>query len=87
MDAEHNCKEQCEYFSIEDYDYSDVVMVGSLACKQCQHNVSYCADENWIKCEVFSAFAEVKKLAKENEQLKSKVEQLENDIVSLKGGL
>lgn len=80
MDAELNCKQKCEYFSIEDYDYSDVVKVGSIACKQCQHNVSYCADENWIKCEVFSAFAEVKKLKEENEKLK-------NELISLKGGL
>jgi len=87
MDAEFNCKKECEYFSIDNYGKSDSVYVGSLACKQCEHNISYCGDENWIKCEVYSTFAEVEKLAEENEQLKSKVEQLENELASLKGGL
>ena len=80
IDADLNCKEECNYFSIENYDYSDNVKVGSMACKQCDHNVSYCGDENWIKCEVYSAFAEVETLTK-------KVEILENELDSLKGGL
>ena len=80
MDAELNCKKSCEYFSIEDYDSSDTVKVGSLACKQCIHNVSYCADENWIKCEVFSAFAEVELLRKENTELRKEINLLKGDF-------
>ena len=94
IDADLNCKEECNYFSIEDYDYSDNVKVGSMACKQCQHNVSYCGDEKWIKCEIYSAFEENYKLREESEarfkyiiEQTKKIEQLEKEIASLKGGL
>ena len=73
IDAELNCKEECEYSKhIECGEVIDI-KIGSLLCKQCEHNVSYCGDENWIKCEVYSSFAEV-------ELLKDKVIEL-NKII------
>ena len=100
IDAELNCKEECEYFSIDNYGKSDTVKIGSLACKQCEHNISYCGDENWIKCEVYSSFIEneklkeendarmryIIKLTKENENLTEQVKQLSDEIFILKGG-
>ena len=85
MDAELNCKEECEYFSIDNYGKSDSVYVGSLACKQCEHNISYCGDENWVKCKVFSAFAEVENLKEENIILQQRINELEGIVSDLKG--
>lgn len=87
MDAEFNCKEECEYFSIDNYGKSDSVYVGSLACKQCEHNVSYCGDENWVKCKVFSAFAELELLKKENDSRFSYIVKLTKEIEDLKSEL
>ena len=100
MDAEFNCKEECEYFSIVNYGKSDSVYVGSLACEQCEHNVAYDAEDKSIKCEVYSSFIENEKLkeendarmrymiklTKENENLTEQVKQLSDEIFILKGG-
>lgn len=100
IDAELNCKEECEYSKhIECGEVIDI-KIGSLLCKQCEHNVSYCGDENWIKCEVYSSFIEneklkeendarmryILKLTKENENLTEQVKQLSDEIFILKGG-
>lgn len=73
-----NCTEECSYSDVENI--PGTVKIGSQACKMCENNISYDGEEGWIKCEVYSAFAEV-------EILRDKVEQLENEISSLKGGL
>ena len=88
-DEQNECTTLCE-FSNEDVD----VYIGSLLCKQCKQNISYEAEEKWIKCEIYSAFVENKLLREESdarfkyivEQTK-KIEQLEKEIASLKGGL
>ena len=80
-----NCIEDCNYSNVENI--PGPVKIGSQACKMCENNIAYDGEESWVKCEVFSAFAEV--IIKEEiiEELKCKVEQLENELASLKGGL
>lgn len=65
--------EKCQYLEKE----SDI---GSPNCMECEFfsGIDFC--ESWVKCDIYSAFAEV-------EILTDKVEQLENELASLKGGL
>ena len=73
-----NCTEECGF---------TINKIGSQGCNQCEHCSGFDNEENWIKCEIYSAFAEVATLEIENEKLKCKVERLENELSSLKGGL
>jgi len=54
--------------------------IGSQKCMECElfYGVDFC--ESWVKCKIYSAFAEVENLKEENEKLK-------NELISLKGGL
>ena len=54
--------------------------IGSPNCMECEFfsGVDFC--ESWVKCDIYSAFAEVEKLTEENEKLK-------NELISLNGGL
>lgn len=65
--------EKCQYLEKE----SDI---GSPNCMGCESFCGVDLIESWVKCEIYSAFAEV-------EILTNKVEQLENELASLKGGL
>ena len=72
--------EKCQYLEKE----SDI---GSPNCMECEFfsGVDFC--ESWVKCDIYSEFSKSYILEVENEDLKSKVEQLENELASLKGGL
>ena len=65
--------EKCNYLE-QDSD------IGSPNCMECEFfsGVDFC--ESWVKCDIYSAFAEVENLKEENEKLK-------NELISLKGGL
>ena len=54
--------------------------ISSPNCMECEFfsGVDFC--ESWVKCKIYSAFAEVENLKEENEKLK-------NELISLKGGL
>ncbi len=72
------CTELCEYS--HDKQTGHDLKIGSLGCIECDHCIGHDYEEEWIKCEIYSAFAEVEKLKKENSKLKK-------EITSLKGGL
>ena len=95
------CTELCEYSKhIERGEVIDI-KIGSLLCKECEHNVAYDAEDKSIKCDVYSSFIEneklkeendarmkyIIKLTKENENLTEQVKQLNDEIFVLKGGL
>ena len=54
--------------------------VGGVCCLNCEHFFGIDYEERWIKCTPYSAI-------QENELLTNKVEQLENELINLKGGL
>lgn len=64
-------EQECEFTELE---------IGGLCCLNCKQFRGIDYDEEWIKCIPYSAI-------QENETLIDKVEQLENEIVSLKGGM
>ena len=66
-------EEKCQYLE-QDSD------IGSPNCMECEFFNGVDFTESWVKCDIYSAFAEVKLLT-------NKVEQLENELASLKGGL
>lgn len=72
--------EKCKYLE-QDSD------IGSPNCMECEFFNGVDFTESWVKCEIYSAFSKSYILEVENEDLKSKVEQLENELASLKGGL
>ena len=72
--------EKCNYLEKE----SDI---GSPNCMGCESFCGVDLIESWVKCEIYSAFSKSYILEVENEDLKSKVEQLENELASLNGGL
>lgn len=65
--------EKCNYLE-QDSD------IGSPNCMGCEFFSGIDLTENWCKCDIYSAFAEVENLKEENEKLK-------NELISLKGGL
>ena len=64
-------EEECEFTNLE---------IGGLCCLNCKQFKGIDYDEEWIKCIPYSSI-------QENETLVDKVEQLENELASLKGGL
>jgi len=85
-------EEECEFTNLE---------IGGICCLNCKQFKGIDYDEEWIKCIPYSAIQEnetlkkendarfkfILKLTKEKENLQMQVEQLENEIASLKGGL
>ena len=71
------CTELCEYS--HDKQTGHDLKIGSLGCIECDHCIGHDYEEEWIKCEIYSAFAEVGKTQKEKFKIKK--------ITSLKGGL
>ena len=56
------CTELCEYSKhIECGEVIDI-KIGSLLCKECEHNVAYDVEDKSIKCDVYSSFIELEKL-------------------------
>jgi len=71
--------EKYEYYPEEVCTYTNLE-IGSLCCLNCHHFKDIDLEDEWIKCNPYSNENEV-------ELLKNKVEQLENELASLKGGL
>lgn len=73
------CKHLCRFMNNEETDVP--VYIGSHWCgNECLHSFGYNYEKQWVKCEIYSAFAEVEKLKKENDKLKKQVEHLEKQI-------
>lgn len=52
--------------------------IGSPNCMECEFfsGVDFC--ESWVKCDIYSAFAEVEKLTEENKQLEKQYNMVKN---------
>lgn len=71
-------KEKCRFEECE---------IGSPKCMECEQFMGIDLELDTLKCEIYSELALAIKLDIENGHLKDKIEQLENEIISLKGGL
>jgi len=65
----------------------DNTMIGSIECNRCEYNKGFDNFYNWVRCVFYSIHTENYNLYKKLKRYEDKINQLENELASLKGGL
>lgn len=58
-------------------------IIGSLKCIDCDYLYGFDSEEKWIKCKLYSILDEHDQLEIENQLLKNKNDELENEVCVL----